>query len=401
MTDTRRCRESLQAVAGCDRARCSTDPLPCHLRPGAMVLDLQREAPANMSTTRRIPKIGAKATLVSLVAALTLSCGAAPGAPSQPTVVTVQPQSGPAVVAAPNVVGARRPILARGDTVRFMPKDCEQGRVFMNLGELLPAEARTALAKLQAKLVHLDADEKGGVSRSARVLATLERNGIEPLFMVRELSVCAGADDKIIVALAFDFPSSGRQPAEVLAEAMEAGSGKPPTRTVDDGVVILSNDTDAALAFVTRSVVLVGKRDSLRALLQGGGGAEAFDADRDLTFWAKLKQPHAGGDSEIALRRAPTSYELRLLLPPPRADADAFARDPDAYVRKFGNGLEALSREYARGPFEGLGPVLKSAAVAKEGNRLLLTATFPIDAFTDVASAAASMDATGLLHALQ
>jgi hypothetical protein len=75
---------------------------------------------------------------------------------------------------------------ASGDSIKFMPKTCEEGRVFVNLGKILSGDVGKAAEGMQSKLLSSFASSsKPGDDKAAKVLGALKDGGIEKLRLAK------------------------------------------------------------------------------------------------------------------------------------------------------------------------------------------------------------------------
>ena len=289
-----------------------------------------------------------------------------------------------------------------GDSIKFMPKTCDEGRVFVNLGKLFSGEVGKAAEGMQEKLLgSLASSGKAGDDKASKVLTTLKEGGIEPIKAARELSICAGKGNKSIVAIAMDFSGVKGKPSEVFAKAMEASSGKAPKVEEDGGVTFLTNDKDKVIAFVSPNVIVTGDtKDAIKAVAKGGDGASEFGQAASFVIWAKVVPGGAGSDVDVTVKESGADYELKALFMPPGRDGAEFKKDPDGTIKKFNDQMAAAGPQLDKSPFKAAAPALKNAKLAKEGDRMSLTTTFPVAMLGELAKSASQMDPKQLMHSL-
>lgn len=289
---------------------------------------------------------------------------------------------------------------ASGDSIKFMPKACDQGRVFVNLGKLLTGDVGKAAEGMQEKLLgSLASSGKPGDDKAVKVLGTLKEGGVEPIKAARELAICAGKGDKAIVAIAMDFSGVKGKPADVFAKAMEASSGKAPKKEDEDGVTYLTNDKNKVMAFVSPTVIVTGdSKDAIKAVAKGGDGAGDFAGAASFVVWAKVVPSGPGSDVDVTIKESGSDYELKALFMPPGKDGAEFKKDPDGTIKKFNDEIAKAGPSLDKTPFKAAAPALKNAKLAKDGDRLALTTTFPQTMLGELAQSAAAIDPKQLMH---
>lgn len=285
-----------------------------------------------------------------------------------------------------------------GDSIKFMPKTCDEGRIFVNLGKLLGGDVGKAAEGMQEKLVSsLASSGKPGDDKANKVLAALKDGGIEPIKAARELSVCAGKGDKAVVAVAMDFSGAKGKPADVFAKAMEASSGKAPKKEDEDGITYLTNDKNKVMAFVSPSVIVLGdSKEAIKPVAKGGDGAADFGDASTYVVWAKII-PSPNNPVDVTIKESGANYDLKALFAPPGADGAAFKKDPDGTIKKFNDEIAKIAPKLDKTPFKAATDAVKNAKLAKDGERMSLTTSFPQAMLAELAKAASSADPKDLM----
>ncbi len=358
-------------------------------------------------------------SMTALSGALALGCGdadkAKPDSSSKPAasgasaVRSAKPMAAdnsgaPAMSAAPASTDAAPKMAAghaaSGDSIKFMPKTCDEGRVFVNLGKLLTGDVGTAAEGMQEKLLgSLASSGKPGDDKAAKVLSTLKAGGLEPIKAARELAICAVKGNKTVVAIAMDFSGVKGKPADVFAKAMEASSGKAPKIEEDGGVTYLTNDKDKVMAFVSPTVIVTGDtKDAIKAVAKGGDGASDFGQAASFVIWAKVIPSGPGSDVDVTVKESGSDYELTALFMPPGADGVAFKKNPEGTIKKFNDQIAAAIPQLDKSALKAAAPAIKNVKLAKDGDRMSLTTTFPVAMLGELAKSASHMDPMQMMH---
>ena len=287
---------------------------------------------------------------------------------------------------------------ASGDSIKFMPKTCDSGRIFVNLGKLLSGDVGKAAEGMQEKLLgSLASSGKPGDDKANKVLAALKEGGVEPIKAARELSICAGKGDKAVVAVAMDMTGVKGKPADVFAKAMETASGKAPKKEEEDGITYLTNDKNKVMAFVSPTViVLADSKDAIKPVAKGGDGASEFGDASTYVVWAKVT-PSPTNPVDVTIKENGANYDLKALFTPPGGDGATFKKDPDAVIKKFNDEIASMAPKLDKTPFKAAADAVKNAKLAKDGERMSLSSTFPQAMLAQLATAAAATDPKELM----
>jgi len=194
------------------------------------------------------------------------------------------------------------PAAGGAEVLKHMPKDCDEGRVYANVGKLLGGGSAGALETLMAKNMGGSKDAK----KSEEVIKVLKDGGIDPVNSLKELAVCANKDKKkTVVAAAVDF-SKAEKPGDVIAKAIETGSGKAPKKEEAGDVTWLTTADNSVIA-VSKTKLLAGDdKATLEAAWKGADGASAFGDAGSHTVWADV------GETKVNMKEAGDDYDLKV-----------------------------------------------------------------------------------------
>jgi hypothetical protein len=265
--------------------------------------------------------------------------------------------------AAPSTAKPVEPAKAAGaDVLRHMPKDCDEGRIFANVGKILEGGAGSSLDSLVAMGMSMGKDAKKGEA----VMKAFKDGGVDPLNDIREVAVCATSDKKKMVAAVY-FESKADKPAETFAKALEAAYGKPPTKEEAGDVTFLKAEKEGYMAFVGKNVVLIGDdKAPLEAAAKGGDGAGEFGEAKSHAIWAKMKDK----DTQVMMKEAGSDWDLKVVT---KAGPKAQKQKED-----FEKMLPELDKQVEKMPIlKPLLPVAKNAKMEVAGEVLTVTTKFP------------------------
>lgn len=248
------------------------------------------------------------------------------------------------------------------EVLKHMPKDCDEGRVYANVGKLLGGGSASALETLMAKNMGGGKDAK----KSEDVIKVLKDGGIDPVTSLKELAVCANKDKKkTVVAAAVDF-SKAEKPGDVIAKAIETGSGKAPKKEEAGDVTWLTNSDNTVIG-VSKTKVLVGDdKATLEAAWKGADGASAFGDAASHTVWANV------GDTKVNMKEAGDDYDLKVSM-----KAGANAPKAKEQFEKFLPELDKVAADPKTAFLKPLLPAAKNAKLDVAGEILNVATKFP------------------------
>jgi hypothetical protein len=282
---------------------------------------------------------------------------------------------------------------ASAGVLKHMPKDCDEGRVYANVGKILTGDTGTALDALIVKGMAMGKDAKKGDA----VMKVLKDGGIDPVKGLKEVAVCMTKDDtKMVVAVAMDM-SKADKPGDVLAKAIETGDGKAPKKEEKDGVTYLSNETGGkdVLAIVGKDILVVGKDMAMiEAAVKGGGGEADFGPAASEVVWAKVTKDN----TQVDMKEAGDNFDLKVSM----NDKQAAKKKEEAEKM-----LPGLDKQLGQLPpdvqklLTPLLPIAKNAKFDVQGETLSVTTNFPKAALGEFLTAAGQSKPEDLMKGLK
>lgn len=255
---------------------------------------------------------------------------------------------------------------AGGDLLKSMPKDCDEGRVYVNVGKLITGDVGTAFESMMAKSMAQAKDAK----KAEEAVKTLKDGGIDPIKSLQEVAVCANKDDKkTIVAVAMDMTKADK-PADVLAKTIEQASGKAPKKEEAGDITYLSEDGGkSVIAVVGKTKLVIGEdKAAVEAAAKGADGAGEFGDATSNVIWAKI----AGNkQTDVTMKEAGANYDLKVST---KTGPDG-AKMKDEFEKKV---LPEIDKVAEKMPFvKPLLPAVKNAKLEVAGDMLNVSTSFP------------------------
>jgi len=266
---------------------------------------------------------------------------------------------------------APTPAAGGGEIIKHMPKQCDEGRVYANVGKLLSGESLATLDSLVAKGISDSKDAKKGED----ALKALRDGGIDPVKSLKEVAVCANKDDKkTLVVLNVDM-SKSEKPADTIAKAIEAGGEKAPKREESNGISFLQpKEGKAWIGIVGKDRIFVAEdKAMIEAAVKGGDGASEFGDAASHVIWAKMADKEisvmvkeAGADFDINVKGKVGAKEAEKA----KADFEKLKPEIDKMADKLPMAKPLL-------------PAAKNATITVDGDYATLTTKLPKAAITE------------------
>lgn len=337
-----------------------------------------------------------------------LTCGLGCGDGGQKTGASAEPaKSGAAAApgsakpsaaakssAAPATTGAtpETPAATAGvDVLKHMPKECDEGRVYVNVGKLFSGgDMGSSLDSILGKAF---AQGKADDKKAEAVMKTLKEGGVDPIKDIREVAVCANKDDKKTVVVVSMEPKADK-PADVFAKAAEAATGKAPTKEDKDGATWVQSSGDkAVMAFVGKNTMLIGEdQGTLAAAIKGGDGASEFGDAKSTIVWAKVDPNKSKAD--INMKEAGSDYDLKVTF--------VGGKDAAKMKEQYEKMLPELDKMVEKMAFaKPLLPVAKNGKIDVAGENVTFTTKFPKSAIGDFLKEASKADPKEIMKGLK
>ena len=259
-----------------------------------------------------------------------------------------------------------------GAALKYLPKECEGGRIYLNLGKVLEGEVGKNLEATMEKMAETMA---GGDEKTKKVMATLEENGFEMTNNVQEIGVCLDQKSDPVVAVGMIPGKMKGEPLDMIAKAVEASGEAKPKSEEEDGVKYLTvNGEKGVISQPVKNVLVVAEtKDKAKAALKGGEGAAGFGEAAKKVAWVNVKMGPEG-DVEVTVEEKGDAYEGKFAMGMPKAQAEAAKKDPDAFVKGMEGEAAKLATELEKTPFKSLGEHVKNAKFAVDGDKFIVTA---------------------------
>ena len=316
------------------------------------------------------------------IGALTL---AAACSDDKPAATTAAPTSGPAPsgshgaspgTAAPAAeTAAAKPAMPagsgayeKGAALAYLPKECPEGRAYLDAKELLGGDGG-AMGALVEKAMLSDVKDK---TKAEAVLKTLRDGGLDPATTVQEIAACVTTAGAPVVAFGIDA-SKSKDPLGTLVAALQAGEGEGKAQLLEEGgLKYAKNPRGEVLGMVAPNVLVLAKNlDRLKESAKTPGGAAGFADASAHAVWLRM----TGRDkADITVTPKGGEYDIAALFTPSGPAGAQLEKDPAPVVQAMTQEKDRRAAALEASPLKGLAPVVKSATIAAEGGRLKITA---------------------------
>ncbi len=268
----------------------------------------------------------------------------------------------------------------RGLVGRYLPGDCREGRIYLDLAGLV-ALAGPESAAARAGLLR-QVDEGGKV---ARALAGFAAAGLDPWRDLREIGICARGGDDVVLAVDLELGRLQGDLRGLVAGMVAPGGGRVVQRRVGELEVLSLEPDDGVLARVAPSVLVAAR--TLPAL-QGaakGTGAGFAEAVRSLVFveLAQLSERSA----HLTVGRIGERLALTARLGPGRGPS-ASAGETQALLGEARAWLEAAAKRLEGTPWAPFAADLRAVELGVEGGAIEARLTLPVARLRELVVAA-------------
>ena len=284
---------------------------------------------------------------------------------------------------------------AKGEALSHMPKDCERGRIYIDVAAFaaLAGDAAKGLGDQWTAL----AGEDGQAAKKA--IAALRKGGFDPATSVKELAVCVDrSEDDMVFAVGMDLSKVKGDPLDLVLKVARAASKDlkaEKKRAAGLSYLATMGKGDEGVTAILGSSLVVGK--DLKALkrAQQGGGAKKFEAAAKTMFYVNVtvEQGHVSG----SLVDAGADLKLSGALTLTGDAARALAKDPDATVKQMKGAVDKMATELGKVPsFQELVEPLKALQLSAEGTTIKANLSLPKKSVQSTITATSEMTADDL-----
>jgi hypothetical protein len=287
---------------------------------------------------------------------------------------------------------------ASGDLFKYMPADCPMGRIYVNQAALFTPEMTATFQQLQEKMF---AAGNANDPKATAALKVLKDGGVDQTSL-REAAMCLNKDEsKMVIAIAID-PAKISDPLGLASKVYEA-AGKPAPEKGDAGgvpYIKLGADNKGVLAMVQPNVAILVEKPEMIATAKAGGGAAAFaDAAKQAIFVDIEPEPNSRITAQLTDKGA--TYDGRVGIKLPAAQADVMKKNPDEFVKKFKEQTDKMAEKFAQGPLKVVGDKLKAVAYKVEGDLLVATVSITKAELNDFVKTVGAMDPKELMKTMR
>lgn len=328
-----------------------------------------------MTASRSILRPLSTALVLALGSLAVAACGDADKAAP-----TAAPTAGPAPsgshgaapgTAAPTGEAAAKATPAayeKGAALAYLPKECPEGRAYVDVRELLGGDGG-AMGALVEKGLLSDVKDK---TKAEAVLKTLRDGGLDPATTVQEIAACVTTAGAPVVAFGIDA-SKAKDPLATLVAALEAGEGPGKAQLLEDGgLKYAKNPRGEVLGMVAPNVLVLAKNlDRLKEAAKTPGGAAGFTDATSHALWMRM----TGKDkADITVTSRGAEYDVVALFTPSGPAGAQLEKDPAPIVAAMDAEKTRRAKALEGSPLKVLAPVVQGATIGSEAGRLKVTA---------------------------
>jgi hypothetical protein len=287
------------------------------------------------------------------------SLGLAP--PTTPTPVAPPVPSGPALTS-------------------YMPADCSNGRIYLNVdGVLGEPNARALWNDLVNQVM-------GGAStpEAQKIRQSLQDGGFDAKTAFKEAAMCMGAtDDRHVMGIKLGVAD----PIGLFVKLIEATGGQPPKVEQINQLKMIRKEKQA-FAQPAPGILLFGQAGPVAAAKDGTGTA-GFGPAQGAVFFAQIATPK-GETIEAKVTDAGASYALSGSFVLAGAEAQKLQSNPDQFLAGLKQELQKGAAEMQGTPFKLVGDRMQQVNLTAQGNKVVATLTMPKTDIAELIRAAAA-----------
>jgi hypothetical protein len=283
----------------------------------------------------------------------------------------------------------------KGAALAYLPKECPEGRAYVDVRELLGGDGG-AMGALVEKVLLSDVKDK---TKAEAVLKTLRDGGLDPTTTVQDIAACVTTAGAPIVAFGIDA-TKAKDPLATLVAALEAGEGPGKAQLLEKGgLKYAKNARGEVLGMVAPNVLVLAKNlDRLKEAAKTPGGADGFADATSHALWMRM----TGDDkADVTVTPRGAEYEILALFTPPGAMAAQLEKDPAPVVAGMEQEKARRAKSLEGSPLKVLAPVVQGATIAAEGGRLKITAKVAKATLADALKTLAETPPEQIFRALQ
>jgi hypothetical protein len=275
----------------------------------------------------------------------------------------------------PNATASK---FAKGETLAHMPKECSQGRLYVDVAAFAQLVGGAARGLEEAVTGSMDPKD-GDATRKA--LGVLKAGGVDLVSSLKELAVCMKDGDDVLIAVGMDLSQVKGDPLELILKALAAAGRKDKVEKRQDGslsYLLAEGEAEGGVIARLGSSLVVAKNLQALKLARKGGGAAAFkNATKTMAYVAMTIT-----QGRLAGTLVDTGKDLKIVgsmqmkgKGPAAADLKAQA---DANLKRMKGAVDEMADELAKAPpFKDLAQPLKALKLTADGDALKAELTLP------------------------
>ncbi len=283
----------------------------------------------------------------------------------------------------------------RGSALAYLPKECAEGRAYVDVKELLGGDGG-AMGSLVEKTLLSDVKDQ---TKAETVLKTLKDGGLDPATTVQEIAACVTTAGAPVVAFGIDA-SKSKDPLATLVAALEAGEGKDKAQVLDEGgLKFAKNARGEVLGMVAPNVLVLAKNvDRLKEAARTPGGAAGFVDATSHVLWMRM----TGRDkADVSIKQQGSDYDILALFSPGGPASEQLKKDPTPIVEAMKAEKAKRAKALAGSPLKMLAPVVEAATLGADDGRIKLSAKVAKATLVEALKTIAELPTEQLLRSLQ
>lgn len=271
-------------------------------------------------------------------------------------------------------------VRVRGLVGRYLPGDCREGRIYLDVAGLVALVGPESAAARAGLVQRVD---EGG--EATRALAGFAAAGLDPWRDLREIGICARGGDDVVFAADLDLGRLKGDLRGLVAGMATPGAGRVVQRRVGELEVLSLEPDDGVLARVAPSVLVAARTLPALQVAAKGTGAGFAEATRHLAFvdLAQLSERSA----RLTVERLGERLAFTARLGQGRGPS-ASAGEPQALLGEARAWLEAAAKRLDGTPWAPFAADLRAVELGVEGGAIEARLTLPAARLREFVAAA-------------
>jgi len=286
-----------------------------------------------------------------------------------------------------------------GDVLKYVPKSCDGGYGYVNLGALVKNEALASnMEAIEEKLADAMKSAKDG-KKASKALKVLKSKGLDITRDPREIAVCTKGKNDVVVLVGGTF--SGKDVLAAISSANEAAGDGDMEVAKSEGVSYVKLKKKGILAQVAPNVLAIGDdQDSVLGLKSKPGGGTGWDVSKGRIFTMHIVDKKEQ-DIDASLTEKGDDLEMKFAMELQGKAASGVKGDPEAFKKIMRTKIDEVADKLEKSPLKKLADPLRKTKIEVDGAKVTFTAAFPSADLASAIKAAAEADESELKKILK